>query len=174
MSPDRSGWDRLLSLLERLQPGDTIRISDVVSETGLEPSTCSMVLDALTRVDLFTPQGDGTHLRRRLLDYVEPQPDGPEAGSTIVDGIKRAPEPSGDVRIRITDLPADRNELEGFDLRGLENNHVYDVSTRLAELLIVMSYAAPEMRRSAGDTADDRSPRRRRSDHRSSRQPRHD
>ena len=90
MSPDRTAWDRLLSLLERLQPGDTIRVSDAVSETGLEPSTCSMVLDALTRVDLFTPQGDGAYLRRRLLDRIEPQPDRSEPGSTIVDGIKRA------------------------------------------------------------------------------------
>jgi hypothetical protein len=73
---------------------------------------------------------------------------------------------TGDVHIRITDLPDDCHELEGFDLRAFESNHVYDVSPRLAELLIVMSYAAPEMRRPQRDTANDRRPRRRRSDRR--------
>ena len=72
MDPDRSGWDRLQKLLERLQPGDTLRVSDAAAETGLEPSTCSMVLEALARVELFIPQGDGTFLRRRLMEKAEP------------------------------------------------------------------------------------------------------
>jgi hypothetical protein len=74
MDPDRSGWARLQILLERLKPGDTILVSDVVTETGLEPATCAMVLEALARVELFTPQGDGTFLRRRLLDTMEREP----------------------------------------------------------------------------------------------------
>ena len=70
------------------------------------------------------------------------------------------------VKIRIRQLPEDRKNVEGFDLRSFEANHVYDVSPRLAELLIVMSYAEPEMRRRVErDTADDRR-RRRRSDKR--------
>lgn len=50
--------------------------------------------------------------------------------------------------------------MEGFDLRSFEPNHVYDVGHRLADLLIVMDYAEPEMRRER-DTADDRYHRRR-------------
>jgi hypothetical protein len=64
--------------------------------------------------------------------------------------------------IWIKRLPHDR-QLEDFDLRRYERDHVYDVGTPLAELLIVMGYAGLEMRRVERDTAAD-GPRRRRSD----------
>jgi hypothetical protein len=74
MDPNRLGWERLQNLLERLKPGDTIHVRDAAAETGLAHATCAMVLEALARVELFTPQGDGTFLRRRLLEKVEKQP----------------------------------------------------------------------------------------------------
>jgi hypothetical protein len=58
------------------------------------------------------------------------------------------------------DLPPNLSDVEGFDLRGFAPHQVYDVSTRLAELLIVLSYAEPEMRRQERATSDDRSRRR--------------
>ena len=67
--------------------------------------------------------------------------------------------------IWIKRLPHDRQleDFEDFDLRRYERDHVYDVRTPLAELLIVMGYAELEMRRVERDTAAD-GPRRRRSD----------
>jgi hypothetical protein len=73
MEGNRSSWARLQNLLEGLKPGDVIRVGDIATETGLEPATCTMVLDALARVELFTPQEDGTYLRRRIVDDLERQ-----------------------------------------------------------------------------------------------------
>jgi DNA-binding IclR family transcriptional regulator len=64
--PMQSSWDRLQSLLESLTPGDEIRLAAAARDTGLSPSTCETVLDALTRVDLFTRVGDHTFVRRRM------------------------------------------------------------------------------------------------------------
>lgn len=64
------------------------------------------------------------------------------------------------LRIRITRLPTERF-LEGFDLSRYEVGQTYDVGPRLAELMIVMDYAAPEMRRSDRGNAADGQERRR-------------
>ena len=64
--PMQSSWDRLQSLLESLTPGDEIHRAAAARDTGLSPSTCETVLDALTRVDLFTRVGDHTFIRRRM------------------------------------------------------------------------------------------------------------
>ena len=63
-----SGWDRLQTLLESLTPGDELHLAAASRQTGLPPATCETVLDALTRVDLFTRVGDHTFVRRRMLD----------------------------------------------------------------------------------------------------------
>ena len=64
----RSTRERLQNLLDRLSPGDKIRVSAASRETGLDQSTCRNVLEALARVDLFTRTDDGEFVRRRLLD----------------------------------------------------------------------------------------------------------
>jgi hypothetical protein len=63
------------------------------------------------------------------------------------------------VRIRVKQLPPGKENVEGFDVRAYEPDHIYDVDATLAEVLIVLNYAEPEMRRQS-DRADDR-PRRR-------------
>jgi hypothetical protein len=63
-----TGWDRLQSLLESLTPGDQVHLAAASRQTGLPPATCETVLDALTRVDLFTRIGDHTFVRRRMID----------------------------------------------------------------------------------------------------------
>jgi hypothetical protein len=67
------------------------------------------------------------------------------------------------VKIRIRELPDDKQHVDDFDLRGFERGHVYEVGMHLAEYLVVMNYAMPEMRRPERDTAND-SHRRRRGD----------
>jgi DNA-binding IclR family transcriptional regulator len=62
----QSGWDRFQSLLESMTPGDEIHLAAASRDTGLPPATCETVLDALTRVDLFTRIGDHTFVRRRI------------------------------------------------------------------------------------------------------------
>jgi hypothetical protein len=62
----QSSWDRLQSLLESMTPGDEIHLAAASRDTGLPPATCETVLDALTRVDLFTRIGDHTFVRRRM------------------------------------------------------------------------------------------------------------
>lgn len=73
----------------------------------------------------------------------------------------------GSVRIRIRELP-DEKQIEGFDLRPFARGHVYDVSTRLGEFLIVSDYAEPEMRQTERAAAAD-TPRRRRTNHKTHR-----
>lgn len=63
--PMQSSWDRLQSLLVSLTPGDEIHLAAAARDSGLPSSTCETVLDALTRVDLFTRVGDHTFVRRR-------------------------------------------------------------------------------------------------------------
>jgi hypothetical protein len=63
-----SSWDRLQVLLESLTPGDEVHIASAARQTGLPAATCETVLDALTRVDLFTRVGDHTFVRRRMID----------------------------------------------------------------------------------------------------------
>ena len=64
--PMQSSWDRLQSLLVSLTPGDEIHLAAAARDSGLPSSTCETVLDALTRVDLFTRVGDHTFVRRRM------------------------------------------------------------------------------------------------------------
>ena len=67
-----SSWDRLQGLLESLTPGDEVHIAAAARQTGLPAATCETVLDALTRVDLFTRVGDHTFVRRRMIDLDMP------------------------------------------------------------------------------------------------------
>jgi DNA-binding IclR family transcriptional regulator len=67
----QSGWDRFQALLEALQPGDEIHVAAAARDTGLPPHTCEHVLEALTRVDLFTRLGDHAFVRRRLFQMIE-------------------------------------------------------------------------------------------------------
>jgi hypothetical protein len=62
----QSSWDRLQSMLEAMTPGEEIHLAAASRQTGLPPATCETVLDALTRVDLFTRVGDHTFVRRRM------------------------------------------------------------------------------------------------------------
>jgi hypothetical protein len=77
---NESGWNELEKLLLGLVPGDEVQISTLVTQTGLDLTTCEMVLHALTRVELFTLRGD-VFVRRRLFDgsadVRSPQPPGP-------------------------------------------------------------------------------------------------
>ena len=59
-------WDRLQSTLLAAKPGETIRVDALTRETGLERDTIVTVLNELTRVTLFEPQGDGVFVRRSL------------------------------------------------------------------------------------------------------------
>ena len=63
----QSSWDRLQTLLESLTPGDEVHLAAASRDTGLPAATCETVLDALTRVDLFTRIGDHTFVRRRMI-----------------------------------------------------------------------------------------------------------
>jgi len=67
----RSSRERLRSLLDRLSPGDEIQVAVASKETGLDQITCRSVLEALTRVDLFTQTNDGAYVRRRMFDALE-------------------------------------------------------------------------------------------------------
>jgi hypothetical protein len=69
--PIRSSRERLRSLLDRLNPGDEIRVAAASKETGLDKMTCLSVLEALARVDLFTCRKDGVFVRRRMFDAIE-------------------------------------------------------------------------------------------------------
>jgi hypothetical protein len=62
------GWDRLQAMLEALVPGDEIHVATASHETGMTTAMCERVLEALTRVDLFTRSGDEVFVRRRLPD----------------------------------------------------------------------------------------------------------
>ena len=67
----RSSHERLRSLLDRLSPGDEIRVAAASKETGLDQTTCACVLEALARVDLFTRTNEGVFVRRRMFDALE-------------------------------------------------------------------------------------------------------
>jgi DNA-binding IclR family transcriptional regulator len=67
----QSSWDRLQGLLESLTPGDEVHVATAARQTGLPAATCETVLEALTRVDLFTRVGDHTFLRRRMLEILD-------------------------------------------------------------------------------------------------------
>jgi hypothetical protein len=66
MTERQASWDRLQSLLEAMTPGDEIHLAATSRDTGLPQTTCETVLDALTRVDLFTRISDHTFVRRRI------------------------------------------------------------------------------------------------------------
>jgi hypothetical protein len=59
-------WDRLQAALIATKPGETIRVDALTKATGLERDTIVTVLNELTRVTLFEPQGDGVFVRRSL------------------------------------------------------------------------------------------------------------
>jgi hypothetical protein len=60
-----SSWDRLQAVLEVLVPGDEVHVAAVSHESGMNPATCEHVLEALTRIDLFTRAGDHVFVRQR-------------------------------------------------------------------------------------------------------------
>jgi hypothetical protein len=49
-------------------PGEEIHLAAISRQSGLPPTTCETVLDALSRIDLFTRIGDHTFVRRRMDD----------------------------------------------------------------------------------------------------------
>ena len=59
-------WDRLQATLLAAKPGETVRVDALTRETGLERDTIVTVLNELSRVTLFEPQGDGVFVRRSL------------------------------------------------------------------------------------------------------------
>ena len=67
----RSSRERLRNLLDRLNPGDEIRVAAASTETGLDQITCRLVLEGLTRADLFTRKNDGVFVRRRMFDALD-------------------------------------------------------------------------------------------------------
>jgi hypothetical protein len=67
----QSSWDRFQALLEALRPGDELHVAVAAHETGLSKDTCEHVLEALTRVDLFTPLGNQSFLRRRIFQAID-------------------------------------------------------------------------------------------------------
>jgi hypothetical protein len=78
----QSSWDRLQTLLESLSPGDEVHLAAAARDTGLPPATCETVLDALTRVNLFTRVGDHTFVRRRMIpESSKENPAGPTDGA---------------------------------------------------------------------------------------------
>jgi hypothetical protein len=64
----QAGWDRLQDLLERLTPGDEVRVSSAAADTGLDRDACAMVFAALTRAELFTQAAEDVFIRRRMSD----------------------------------------------------------------------------------------------------------
>ena len=63
-----SNWDRLQAMLESLTPGDEIHVTAAARICGLPAQTCETVLDTLTRMQLFTRQGDHVFVRRRMIE----------------------------------------------------------------------------------------------------------
>jgi hypothetical protein len=59
-------WSRLEVFLTGLRPGDVITVSGTVELTDLAADTIRVVLDALTRANLFDQHGD-RFIRRRAL-----------------------------------------------------------------------------------------------------------
>ena len=67
----RSSRERLRNLLDRLNPGDEIGVAAASKETGLDQITCRLILEGLTRADLFTQQTNGAFVRRRMFDALD-------------------------------------------------------------------------------------------------------
>jgi len=67
----RSSRERLRNLLDRLNPGDEIRVAAASKETGLDQITCRLILEGLTRADLFTQKTNGAFVRRRMFDALD-------------------------------------------------------------------------------------------------------
>jgi hypothetical protein len=67
----RSAHERLQDVLERLKPGDSIQITNVSHDTGVDAPMCEAVLDALTKVGLFTRTTDQMYVRRRMLGTLD-------------------------------------------------------------------------------------------------------
>jgi DNA-binding IclR family transcriptional regulator len=63
-----SSWERLQAMLESLTPGDEVHVSAAARQCGLPTATCETVLETLTRMNLFTRNGDHLFVRRRMLD----------------------------------------------------------------------------------------------------------
>jgi DNA-binding IclR family transcriptional regulator len=66
-----SSRERLGNLLDRLNPGDEIRVAAASRETGLDLITCRLILEGLTRADLFTQKPNGAFVRRRMFDALD-------------------------------------------------------------------------------------------------------
>jgi len=63
-----SSWDRLQAMLETLTPGDEVHVSAAARQCGLSAATCETVLETLSRMQLFTRQGDHVFVRRRMFE----------------------------------------------------------------------------------------------------------
>ena len=60
---DPDGWARLEHYLSNLRSGDVTTVGEAMSETALGSETVAMVLDALSRADLFDRR-DQHYIRR--------------------------------------------------------------------------------------------------------------
>lgn len=61
-----SSWDRLQDVLVATKPGHVLSVDKVARETGLASDTARLVLDALTRAELFIRTERGMFRRRSL------------------------------------------------------------------------------------------------------------
>jgi len=71
MATRTKGRADLLDVLEKLRPGDEIRLAQAARATGLDEGTCESVFEALVRVGLFTRADDGVFVRRRMLEGLD-------------------------------------------------------------------------------------------------------
>jgi len=62
----RVAWNRLEDTLITIKPGERITVDSLAMETGLLPDTVEIVLNALTKVELFERQDGKVFVRRRL------------------------------------------------------------------------------------------------------------
>jgi hypothetical protein len=62
----RVGWNRLENTLITIKPGETITVDSLATESGLLPETVEIVLNALTKAELFERKDGNVFVRRRL------------------------------------------------------------------------------------------------------------
>lgn len=57
--PNAEAWARFESLIDAMQSGDRLTVAEAVYETGITRASAQLMLDALTRAELFEQHGDG-------------------------------------------------------------------------------------------------------------------
>jgi hypothetical protein len=64
-------WARFEAMIDAMQPGDVVTVADAVYDTGIGVESAQLMLDALTRADLFDHQGE-RFVRVRCIDALPP------------------------------------------------------------------------------------------------------